>query len=61
MSTLIHPQLPLGFEPGELYTFDSLVTGENAVAAALAQQTALGAGEKQVYFWGEAGLGSTLR
>lgn len=59
MSTLIHPQLPLGFEPGELYTFDSLVTGENAVAAALAQQTALGAGEKQVYFWGEAGLGKS--
>ena len=59
MSTLIHPQLPLGFEPGELYTFDSLVTGENAVAAALAQQTALGTGEKQMYFWGEAGLGKS--
>ncbi len=59
MSTLIHPQLPLGFEPGELYTFDSLVSGDNAVAAALAQQTALGAGEKQLYFWGESGLGKS--
>lgn len=59
MSTLIHPQLPLGFEPGELYTFDSLVTGENAVAAALAQQTALGTAEKQMYFWGESGLGKS--
>ncbi len=59
MSTLIHPQLPLGFEPGELYTFDSLVSGDNAVAVALAQQTALGAGEKQLYFWGESGLGKS--
>lgn len=59
MSTLIHPQLPLGFEPGELYTFDSLVSGDNAVAVALAQQTALGTGEKQLYFWGESGLGKS--
>jgi len=59
MSTLIHPQLPLGFEPGELYTFDSFVVGENTVAAALAQQTALGLGEKQMYFWGEQGLGKS--
>lgn len=59
MITLIHPQLPLGFEPGELYTFDSLVSGDNAVAVALAQQMALAAGEKQLYFWGGAGLGKS--
>lgn len=59
MSTLIHPQLPLGFEPGELYTFDSLVSGDNVVAVGLAQQAALGAGEKQLYFWGESGLGKS--
>lgn len=59
MRSLNHPQLPLGFEPGELYSFDSLVVGENVVAAALAQQTALGSGEKQMYFWGETGLGKS--
>ena len=40
MVALIHPQLPLGFEPGELFTFDSFVVGNNAVAAGLAQQLA---------------------
>lgn len=59
MSTFNHPQLPLGFEPSELYSFDSFVAGDNAVAVALAQKTALDGGEKQMYFWGEAGLGKT--
>jgi len=59
MVTLIHPQLPLGFEPGEIFTFESFVAGNNAVAAGLAQQTATGAGEKQLYFWGESGLGKS--
>jgi DnaA family protein len=59
MSALIHPQLPLGFEPGELFTFDSFVAGNNIVAAGLAQQTALGKGENQLYFWGESGRGKS--
>ena len=59
MTSLIHPQLPLGFEPGELFTFDSFIAGENSVAMGLAQQTAVGAGENQLYFWGEAGLGKS--
>lgn len=59
MDTLIHPQLPLGFEPGELFTFDSFVAGNNSVAVGLAQQAALGQGENQLYFWGEAGLGKS--
>ncbi len=59
MSALSHPQLPLGFEPGELFTFDSFVAGSNSVAAGLAQQMAAGAGEAQLYFWGEAGLGKS--
>ena len=59
MTALIHPQLPLGFEPGELFTFDSFVAGNNIVAAGLAQQTALGKGENQLYFWGESGLGKS--
>lgn len=54
-----HPQIPLGFEPGELFTFDSYVAGSNIVAAGLAQQTALNNGEKQLYFWGESGLGKS--
>ena len=59
MSTLIHPQLPLGFETSELFTFESFIAGNNSVAAGLAQQLASGAGEKQLYFWGETGLGKS--
>ncbi len=59
MSTFNYPQLPLGFEPSELYSFDSFVVGDNAVAVALAQQMALDGGEKQMYLWGEAGLGKS--
>ncbi len=59
MIALIHPQLPLGFEPGELFTFDSFIAGSNSVAAGLAQQMAAGEGETQLYFWGEPGLGKS--
>jgi len=59
MASLIHPQLPLGFGPGELFTFESFVAGNNSVATGLAQQTAIGKGEKQLYFWGEPGLGKS--
>mgnify|MGYP001818659638 CR=1 FL=1 len=59
MSSFIHPQLPLGFEPGELFTFDSFIAGNNTVAAGLAQQAATGQGESQLYFWGEQGLGKS--
>ena len=59
MVSLVHPQLPLGFEPGELFTFDSFVAGDNTVAAGLARQAATGAGEKQMYFWGNSGHGKS--
>lgn len=59
MTALPHPQLPLGFEPGELFTFESFVSGSNAVAAGLAQQSALNEGEKQLYFWGDPGRGKS--
>ena len=59
MSALDHPQLALGFEPGELFTFDSLVAADNLVAVGLAQQLAQGKGEKQLYFWGDSGLGKS--
>ena len=51
--------MPLGFEPGELFTFESYVAGSNTVAAGLAQQMALNNGEKQLYFWGDSGLGKS--
>lgn len=59
MASLVHPQLPLGFEPGELFTFESFVAGNNTVVVALAQQAAVGKGEQQLYFWGEAGRGKS--
>ncbi len=59
MTTLLHPQLPLGFEPDELFTFESFVAGDNTVAVELAQQAALGKGEKQLYFWGGSALGKS--
>jgi len=65
MTALIHPQLPLGFEPGELFTFDSFVAGKNSVAVGLAHQVAKsghkisGEGEQQLYFWGKSGLGKS--
>ena len=59
MTALPHPQLPLGFEPGELFTFESFVCGKNEVATGLAQQTALNKGEKQLYFWGDSARGKS--
>lgn len=59
MRSFSHPQLPLGFEASELFTFDSFVAGENEVATALARQSSKGEGEKQLYFWGESGLGKS--
>lgn len=59
MTSIVHPQLPLGFEAGELFTFESFVPGGNSVATGLAQQTALAKGETQLYFWGDRGLGKS--
>ncbi|MBT8119259.1 MAG: DnaA regulatory inactivator Hda [Gammaproteobacteria bacterium] len=65
MTALIHPQLPLGFEPGELFTFDSFVAGKNSVAVGLARQMAASGysnaakSEQQLYIWGEPGLGKS--
>lgn len=59
MVSLIHPQLPLSFELGELLTFESFVTGKNTIAASLAKQAATGEGEQQLYFWGDSGLGKS--
>lgn len=56
---MIHPQLPLGLEPGELFTFDTLVAGSNELAFGLARLSIEGKGESQLYFWGEQGVGKS--
>lgn len=55
----IHPQLPLGFEPGEIFTFDSLVTGNNAVMVDTVRKLAHLDGEAQAFVWGESGAGKS--
>ena len=52
-------QLPLKFEVRDVFTFDTLVTGVNAVSAGIVQQCALGEGEKQVYIWSPSGGGKS--
>lgn len=59
MAPFLHPQLPLGFEPGELFTFDSYVPGSNTVMTSLAQQMAGGEDEQQLYIWGQHGMGKS--
>ena len=44
-------QLPLHFGVRDVFSFDTLVAGSNAVAVGIVQQCALGEGEKQVYIW----------
>jgi DnaA family protein len=44
-------QLPLKFEVRDVFTFDTLVAGNNDVSVGIVQQCALGEGEKQVYIW----------
>lgn len=63
MTALIHPQLPLGFEPGELFTFESYIDGTNNIACGLVKQTVLAQGdaqsERQIYVWGDSGRGKS--
>jgi len=59
VSSLIHPQLPLGLEPGERLNFDTFVAGDNALAAGITRQCALGEGEQQMYLWSKSGLGKS--
>lgn len=58
-SSLLHPQLPLGLEPGELFNFDTFVEGDNALAAGIVRQCVLGEGERQIYLWAESGQGKS--
>ena len=44
-------QLPLHFGARDIFSFETLVAGSNAVAVGISQQCALGEGEKQVYIW----------
>lgn len=52
-------QLPLNFEVRDVFTFDTLVTGVNAVSVGIIQQCALGEGEKQVYIWSPPASGKS--
>lgn len=52
-------QLPLNFEVRDVFTFDALVTGDNAISVGIVQQSALGKGEKQVYIWSSRGGGKS--
>lgn len=52
-------QLPLKFEPRDVYSFETLVPGDNGLAVELVQQCALGTGEQQIYLWGGRGDGKS--
>lgn len=51
-------QLPLSFGVRDVFSFDTLVTGNNEIIVGIVSQCALGVGEKQVYIWSSHGEGS---
>jgi len=55
----IHPQIPLGLQPGSLFHFNTFVEGKNALAVGLLKQCATGEGEQQIYLWGKSGNGKS--
>ncbi len=55
----VYRQLPLQFKLRENCSFESYISGENAMASAVLQQAALGCGELQVYLWGGRALGKS--
>ena len=52
-------QLPLHFDVREVFSFDTLVAGDNEIAIGIVRQCALGEGEKQVYIWSAHGEGKS--
>jgi DnaA-homolog protein len=52
-------QLPLEFAPREVFTFDSFIDGDNALAVGLARRMAQGEGELQMLLWAGAGSGKS--
>lgn len=52
-------QLPLGIGLRDEATFENLIAGPNAEAAALARRAGSLGGEQFVYFWGAPGTGKT--
>lgn len=52
-------QLPLKFKVRDVFTFDTLVAGNNDVSVGIIKQCALGEGEKQVYIWSSQGGGKS--
>lgn len=52
-------QLPLSFEPREVYSFDGYVSGDNRLAVAMLESLAGAGGEKQVYLWSTEAWGKS--
>lgn len=55
----MYKQLPLRFEPREVYSFDTFVSGDNALAVGMLQQVAEPSAELQIYLWAEQGQGKS--
>lgn len=55
----VYRQLPLRFEPREVFSFGSYVAGENALALAMVEQLAAADGEKQLYLWSSGAQGKS--
>lgn len=55
----MYQQIPFKFEPRESYSFASYVSAKNDLVVGLCTQCATVNGEKQVFIWGEAGLGKS--
>lgn len=52
-------QLPLAFVPRDIFSFDTLVAGSNALMIGILQQCVSGEGEQQVYTWASNGSGKS--
>jgi DnaA family protein len=60
-ATSVFRQLPLSFEPREVFSFSSYISGDNEIAVATLRQCAIsGTGaEKQLYLWSGETLGKS--
>lgn len=54
-----YQQLPLVFEPRDIFSFDTLVAGANELAIGIVKQCVLAEGEQQIYIWAPASGGKS--
>lgn len=52
-------QLPLAFVPREVFSFETLVAGSNALMIGILQQCVSGEGEQQIYTWASSRSGKS--